>query len=178
MRFSPQAFASQGCFPLRPTFAFLVSHPAHFLALGFGSGLSPKAPGTAGSLAAWPLYLLLCLWLSPVQILWLCIPFFALGIPVCGLTGRHLGVQDHGAIVWDEIVAMFAVLALAPQSLAGGLVAFAAFRLFDIWKPWPIGWLDARIHGGLGVMLDDALAAVYAIVLQALIWQGAAHLGG
>lgn len=162
---------------VKPSWQFLLSHPAHFFALGFGSGLSPKAPGTAGSLAALPLYAGLTLLMSQLHILLLCVPLFALGIWLCQVAGNNLGVPDHGAIVWDEIVAMLAVLALAPQSIAGAIVAFAAFRLFDIWKPWPINWLDARVGGGFGVMVDDALAAVYACGLQWLIWWGFAALG-
>lgn len=160
---------------LHPDTGFLFRHPAHFIALGFGSGLSPKAPGTMGSLAALPLYYLLTLGLSPIAILLLSLPLFLFGIWVCEVAGHNLGVHDHGAIVWDEIVAMFAVLALAPQTLLGALLAFGVFRLFDIWKPWPIGWLDARVGGGFGVMVDDALAAVYAVGLQWVVWRGVAY---
>ncbi|QNM95254.1 phosphatidylglycerophosphatase A family protein [Chitinimonas koreensis] len=151
----------------QPDLKLLLSHPAHLLSLGFGSGLAPRAPGTFGSLAAIPFYLLLACWLSPLAIALLAIPLFALGVPVCDRTGRALGVSDHGAIVWDEIVAMLPLLALAPQGWLGWGAAFALFRLFDIWKPWPIRWIDARVKGGLGVMLDDALAAVPA---AALLW--------
>lgn len=144
-----------------PDLRFLVSHPAHFLALGFGAGLSPKAPGTVGTLVALPLFWLLLE--SPVYWLWVVL-FLALGVWACGVAGRALGVPDHGGIVWDEVAAFLLVLPFAPATLAGYVLAFALFRLFDIWKPFPIGWLDARVKGGVGVMLDDVLAAVYSIV--------------
>ncbi|PHV09974.1 phosphatidylglycerophosphatase A family protein [Chitinimonas sp. BJB300] len=149
----------------QPDLRLLFSHPAHFLSLGFGSGLAPRAPGTFGSLTAIPLYLLLAFWLSPLAIALLAIPLFVLGVWTCDKTGKALGVSDHGSIVWDEIVAMLPLLALAPQTGWGYALAFALFRVFDIWKPWPIRWFDARIKGGLGVMLDDALAAIPAAAL-------------
>ena len=127
-----------------PDARFLVAHPAHFIALGFGSGLVPRAPGTFGTLAAVALYWLLALVLPPLAIAFLAIPLFFLGVWACDVTGRHLGVQDHGAMVWDEIV------------------AFLLFRLFDIWKPYPIRQVEARVKGGLGVMVDDLIAAAYA----------------
>lgn len=145
-----------------PNRQFLLAHPAHFVALGFGAGLAPKAPGTVGTLVAFPLYALLAG--APFFWLWM-LAFLLLGIWACEVAGRNLGVPDHGGIVWDEVVAFLCVLPFAPQSLVGFALAFALFRLFDIWKPFPIGWLDARIKGGLGVMLDDLLAAVYAIVV-------------
>lgn len=150
---------------VQPDLAFLIAHPAHFLALGFGSGLSPKAPGTVGTLAALPLYWLLAE--HPLYWLWIA-AFVVVGIWACQVTGRNLGVHDHGGMVWDEIAAFLMVLPFAPVAELGGWaaygLAFALFRLFDIWKPFPIGWLDARVPGGFGVMLDDVLAAVYAIV--------------
>ncbi|WP_255987733.1 phosphatidylglycerophosphatase A family protein [Chitinolyticbacter albus] len=148
---------------VRPTWRFLTAHPAHFIALGFGSGLARHAPGTWGTLVALPLYAALALLLSPVQIAWLCLPAFALGWWAASRTGRALGVHDHGGIVVDEIVAMWLVLCTAPMTPAGWALAFAAFRLFDIAKPWPIRWFDRKVHGGFGVMLDDVMAAAYAI---------------
>ena len=147
-----------------PNLRFLLAHPAHFLALGFGSGLARKAPGTWGTLAAFPLYFVIRA--LPAQGYWLLVAVFVLaGVWICDKTGKALGVHDHGGIVWDEIAAFLIVLPFAPTTWWGYLLAFALFRLFDIWKPFPIGWLDARIEGGLGVMLDDLLAAGYAIVI-------------
>jgi phosphatidylglycerophosphatase A len=148
-----------------PDARFLVAHPAHFIALGFGSGLAPKAPGTFGTLAAVALYWLLALVLPPLAIAFLAIPLFFLGVWACDVTGRHLGVQDHGAMVWDEIVAFLPLAALASASLLLQLVAFLLFRLFDIWKPYPIRQVEARVKGGLGVMVDDLIAAAYAYVV-------------
>lgn len=145
-----------------PNARFLLSHPAHFIALGLGSGLAPWAPGTFGTLAAFPLFWVLQKSGLPVQIL-LVIAAFALGIWACGLTGRHLGQHDSGHIVWDEIAGFLLVLIFTPAGPLWMLYAFALFRLFDIWKPLPISWLDATIKGGLGVMLDDLLAAGYAL---------------
>ena len=143
-----------------PDLRFLLAHPAHFLALGFGAGLSPYAPGTAGTLVGFPLYWLL----SGAPFYWAWIGLFlVVGVWACDVAGQALGVPDHGGIVWDEVAAFLMVLPFAPVSLAGLVLAFVLFRLFDIWKPFPIGWADAHVPGGLGVMLDDVLAAVYAI---------------
>ena len=144
-----------------PSFKFLLAHPAHFLALGFGAGLSPKAPGTVGTLVGFPLYWLMAE--TPFYWGWMVV-FLAVGVWACGVAGRDLGVHDHGGLVWDEVVAFLLVLPFAPPSLFGFILAFALFRLFDIWKPFPIGWFDARVPGGLGVMLDDVLAAGYSVV--------------
>ncbi len=143
---------------------FLFAHPAHFIALGFGSGLAKFAPGTWGTLAALPLYALLQLCFSPTVIALLCIPVFIVGVWAAEVTGRNLGVSDYGGIVIDEIVAMWLVLCFTPLTIAGWILAFALFRLFDILKPWPIRWLDQYVKGGFGVMIDDILAAVFAII--------------
>jgi len=150
---------------LRPDFKFLLAHPAHFIALGFGSGLPRKAPGTWGSLAAIPLYAALLYLMPPALIVALCVPVFVLGVWACEKTSQNLGVDDFGGIVIDEIVAMWLVLAVAPATWWGWLLAFALFRFFDIIKPWPIGWCDARLKGGLGVMVDDVVAALFAMIL-------------
>lgn len=147
----------------RPDWPFALAHPAHFLALGFGAGLSPRAPGTLGTLVALPFYFAMQGLAAPAY--WALVAAFLLvGIWICGRAGRALGVHDHGGIVWDEIAAFLVVLPFAPASWWGYVLAFALFRLFDIWKPFPIGWLDARVRGGLGVMLDDVLAAGYAVL--------------
>jgi phosphatidylglycerophosphatase A len=153
-----------------PDARFLLEHPAHFIALGFGSGLAPRAPGTFGTLAAIALYWVLAMALPPLAIAFLAIPLFFVGVWACGVTGRDLGVQDHSAMVWDEIVAFLPLAALASASLWLQLVAFVLFRVFDIWKPFPIRELERRVKGGLGVMLDDVVAAAYAyLVFAALI---------
>ena len=147
-----------------PDARFLVSHPAHFIALGFGSGLAPRAPGTFGTLAAWGLYCLMALVLPPVVIAFLAIPLFFLGVWACDVTGRDLGVSDHGAMVWDEIVAFLPLAAIASAAWWLQLIAFGLFRLFDIWKPYPIKLVERNVKGGMGVMVDDAIAAAYAYV--------------
>ena len=154
----------------RPDARFLVAHPAHFIALGFGAGLAPKAPGTFGTVVGLLLCWALQPFLSPLAIALLAVPLFLLGIWVCDVTGRALGVMDSGSIVWDEVVAFLPLAALA-GSIAAQLVAFALFRLFDIWKPFPIRQLERRIPGGLGVMADDVLAAAYAALSLFLLLQ-------
>ncbi|NCS64837.1 MAG: phosphatidylglycerophosphatase A [Hydrogenophilales bacterium CG03_land_8_20_14_0_80_62_28] len=156
----------------QPDLPFLLARPAHFLALGFGAGLARKAPGTWGTLATLPIYFAMA-WL-PAPAYWaLAIAFVGVGVWFCDVAGKALGIHDHGSIVWDEIAAFLLVLPFAPATWWGYLLAFALFRLFDIWKPFPINWLDAQVKGGLGVMLDDLLAAGYAIVvlLAAISWR-------
>jgi len=149
---------------------FLLSHPTHFVALGFGSGLATKAPGTFGTLVAVPLFMALTLTPELVHLIVIAL-LFIVGIPICTQTGKALGVSDHGSIVWDEIVAFMLVLQFTPQTWLWWLAAFALFRLFDIWKPFPIRQCDARLRGGFGVMFDDLLAAIYAIAcLKVLQW--------
>ena len=138
-----------------------------FVALGFGSGLTPKAPGTAGSLAALVLAVPLQL-LSPVWYGLVVVAAFALGVYCCEVTSRRMALQDPGAIVWDEVVSMWLVLAFVPASIGWWFGAFLLFRLFDIAKPWPIRWLDQTMKGGAGIMCDDLLAAAYAIALLVL----------
>jgi phosphatidylglycerophosphatase A len=154
---------------VRPDWKFLLSHPAHFLSFGFGSGLARAAPGTFGTLVAYPIYWYLAPRLTENQfILFLVLAFF-IGIWACGVTGRALGVEDYGGIVWDEIVAMLLVLFFTPQGGYWSLLAFALFRFFDIVKPPPIRHFDSNWHGGLGVMFDDLLAAGYALLCMAAI---------
>ncbi|MEW6132007.1 MAG: phosphatidylglycerophosphatase A [Pseudomonadota bacterium] len=151
---------------MNPDARFLFAHPAHFIALGFGTGLSPWAPGTFGTLAALPLYwLLLQAGLQLPVLLAAIAAGFALGIWACAVAGKNLGAADHGGIVWDEIVAMWLVLAFAPATWLWWLAAFGFFRFFDILKPWPIRFFDTRLKNGFGVMFDDLLAALYALLI-------------
>jgi phosphatidylglycerophosphatase A len=155
---------------IMPNRHFLFSNPAHFLALGFGSGLAAKAPGTFGTLVAIPLFLALMLTPQLAHVIIIACLFF-IGIPICAQTSRALGVSDHGSIVWDEIVAFMLVLEFTPLFWAWWVVAFLLFRLFDIWKPFPIRQFEARLKWGFGVMFDDLLAAVYTIAcLKGLQW--------
>jgi len=151
-----------------PDGRFAVSHPAHFIALGFGTGLVPLGPGTAGTLAAVPLFYLLSFLLSPRGMLVACAVMFLLGVWACGRTGRDLGVADHGSMNWDELVAFVFVLTFTPLSLEWNAVAFVLFRFFDIVKPPPVSTVDRMVKGGLGVMLDDFVAAAYTLLLMAL----------
>lgn len=146
----------------------ILRNPVHWPALGFGLGTAPFAPGTFGALLGIPVYLLLAElplmgYLAIVAIL-----FFA-GIAACRVTARALGVHDHPAIVFDEVVGFLVTMTLAPADWWWLAAGFALFRLFDIWKPWPIRWIDRRVHGGLGIMLDDALAGIYALLALELI---------
>jgi phosphatidylglycerophosphatase A len=155
---------------ISPDRAFLLRHPAHFFALGFGAGLAPKAPGTFGTLVGLPLFAALMLRPEASHLLIIAV-LFLIGIPICQKTGDALGVSDHGGIVWDEIVAMMLVLEFTPHTWPWWAAAFVLFRLFDIWKPFPIRQCDAHLKGGFGVMFDDLLAAGYAIAaLKALLW--------
>ena len=153
----------------RPEARFLLAHPAHFIALGFGSGLAPRAPGTFGTLAALALYWILAQALAPLAIALAAVPLFFVGVWACGVTGRDLGSADHGAMVWDEIVAFLPLAAASSGSLRLQALAFVLFRLFDVWKPFPIRALERRVKGGLGVMADDVLAAFYAYLAFAAI---------
>ncbi len=143
-------------------------NPVHLLAFGFGSGLSPRAPGTCGTLVAVLLYVLFPPLHWSVYLLML-IAAFLLGIWLCGRTSRDLGVHDHGGIVWDEFVGYWVTMFMAPDGWQWVLGGFALFRLLDILKPWPIKWADQRVGGGLGIMLDDVIAGIMgALFLQAI----------
>jgi len=152
-----------------PSWRFVLTHPAHFLAFGFGAGLARRAPGTFGTLVAFPLFWLLNPRFAPMVFLALIAVLFALGIWVCGKTGKDLGVHDHSGIVWDEITAFLLVLSFTPASLLWQAFAFVLFRAFDILKPPPIDYLDKTVHGGIGVMLDDLLAAFYTLLCLAFL---------
>ena len=145
-------------------------NPIHLLAFGFGSGAAPKAPGTWGTLAAvliyWPLSQL-----SPEHYLLMLLVTSVMGIYICGQTARDLGVHDHGSIVWDEFVGFWITMFAAPVGWVWVVVGFVLFRFFDIIKPWPISWIDKKITGGFGIMLDDVTAGVMAaVVLQGIAW--------
>jgi phosphatidylglycerophosphatase A len=147
----------------------ILKNPVHLLAFGFGSGLSPKAPGTVGTLVAIPLYLLLVQLSLPLYLAAIMLAFIA-GIWLCGRTAHDLGVHDHGGIVWDEFVGFWITMILVPLTWYWVLAGFIAFRVFDIFKPFPIGWLDRKIGGGLGIMIDDVIAGLYAaLVIQLLM---------
>ena len=140
-----------------------LKDPVHLLAFGLGSGAMARAPGTWGSLAAIPVWYLFA-WVPGPGYWGGGLVAFLVGIWLCGRTASDLKVHDHSGIVWDEFVGMWVALGLFPDTIYGVLVAFALFRLFDIVKPWPIGWLDRRLPGGLGIMVDDVLAGVMALV--------------
>lgn len=144
--------------------------PIYFVAFGFGLGLMPKAPGTWGTLAAIPIYLLLAGTSWPVYMVWT-VAAFILGVYVCDKVSKDLGVHDYSGIVWDEVVGYLLTMFLAPPGILWMVLGFLLFRLFDIWKPQPIGFVDQHVSGGLGIMLDDVLAAIPAwILLQLLAW--------
>ncbi len=157
----------------RPGARFMLSHPAHLIALGFGSGLSPAAPGTVGTLWAWAAWLVLAPWLTPVQQGWLIAASLPVGWWACTVTARHMRVMDPGNIVWDEIVAFWLVLWLVmPTGFWGQFAAFALFRFFDAVKPGPVAWADDLFHGfnargGFGILLDDLVAAFCTLLLIA-----------
>ena len=147
-----------------------LKNPIHLLALGFGTGCAPKMPGTIGTLVGIIFYLPMSYLSWPVYI-GVTVALFLSGIWLCEVTANHLGVHDHGGIVWDEIVGFLITMTMVPPDWRFVLLGFVLFRLFDICKPWPINWLDRKVSGGLGIMLDDVLAGIYAlIILQIIIY--------
>ncbi len=166
----------------RPTLRFMLSHPAHIVALGLGSGLSRIAPGTSGTLWAWAAFVALAPWMNDVAWAWV----IGLSLPVgwwaCTVTARNMGVMDPGSIVWDEVVAFWLVLWLiSPTGLVGQVLAFGLFRFFDAVKPGPVGWADQLFHGaepqtdpaawrkaGFGILFDDLVAAGCTLMVVAL----------
>ncbi|MCB1984324.1 MAG: phosphatidylglycerophosphatase A [Burkholderiales bacterium] len=149
---------------VRPDIVFVCKHPAYFMAFSGGFGLSPKAPGTVGTLIAFPLFWILDHYLNPIHLLLLIDVLFILGIWACGVTGRVLGVPDHSGMVWDETVAFLLVLYFTPTGWIWQLAAFFLFRFFDIIKPQPIRYYDRRLKGGFGVMFDDLIAAFFTLL--------------
>jgi phosphatidylglycerophosphatase A len=153
----------------RPSWRFLLSHPARLVAFGFGAGLVPVAPGTWGTLLALPVFLLVSPRLEPVEFLLMLLALFALGVWACDVTGRSLGNSDHGGMVWDETVAFLLVLFFTPAGLHWQALAFLIFRLFDILKPPPIRYYERTFKNGFGVMLDDLIAAFYTLLVLAAV---------
>jgi len=152
-----------------PSWRWLWSHPAHFIAAGFGSGLLRPGPGTWGTVAGWILFVLLDRWLSDAAWIALIAVGFAIGCWAAQRAGDSLGKADHGSIVIDEVVAFWIVLLLVPTTFFAQALAFVAFRFFDIVKPPPIGALDRRFKNGVGVMVDDLVAALYTLLLAAVV---------
>lgn len=151
-----------------PTFKQLLHSPTLLLAFGFGSGLSPKAPGTVGTLAAIPLWWLLAQ-LPLAGYLTVVLISAIVGIYLCGQAAKTMGVHDHGGIVWDEFVGFWIAMAALPVTWTSLLLGFALFRLFDILKPWPISWLDKKVSGGFGIMVDDIVAGIAAALVIVLL---------
>jgi len=158
----------------RPGIRFLLAHPAHLIALGFGSGLSPVAPGTVGTLWGWLAFVVVQQWLSLPQLALVTLAALPVGWWACTVTARHMGIADPGAVVWDEIVAIWLILLLVmPTGLLGQLLAFALFRFFDTVKPGPVGWADKHFkgmgwRGGFGILFDDVVAALCTLLVIAL----------
>lgn len=148
--------------------AHLLKNPLHFLSLGFGSGLAPKAPGTFGTLAAIPVVILAAC-LGTTGFIIATVIASVVGIYLCGYTAKAMGEHDHPAIVWDEIAGYMVAMIAVPISWQTLLVAFILFRIFDIIKPWPIRYLDKRVHGGFGIMIDDILAGLASLAIIHLL---------
>ena len=166
--------------PRRASFNFMWRHPARWVALGFGSGLAPKAPGTVGSLWAWAAFVVLNRWLTPTHWAWVLALGTLLGLWACTRTAQQLRVADPGAVVWDEVIAVWLILWIyMPVGFWGQLLAFALFRYFDAAKPGPVGWADrlfklrpGEVIGwrqGLGIMIDDLVAAACTLLVLALL---------
>lgn len=151
-----------------PSLRFLFAHPAHLVACGFGSGLSPFAPGTVGTLFAWATFLMLRPWMSDIELMILFVLCFIGGVLAVHKTGTDLGVTDHGSIVWDEIVPFWLVLLFCPPGWLWQGAAFLLFRVFDIFKPQPARYFDEQVKSGFGVMMDDFFAGAYAILVLAV----------
>lgn len=147
-----------------------IKSPVQFFALGFGSGLAKKAPGTFGTLAAVPLFYVASLYLSLTYLVVLTCLISVVGVYICDKAAKEIGVDDHPAIVWDEFAGFFITMLASPVSWLSLLVGFLLFRIFDIVKPWPISIADKKLHGGVGIMLDDILAGLVALVIMQFIF--------
>jgi phosphatidylglycerophosphatase A len=159
---------------MRPSIGFMAKHPAHWIALGFGSGLSPKAPGTVGTLWAWVSWWVLSDYISQDEWGWVILVSTLIGWWACKVTALNMGISDPGAIVWDEVVAFWLVLwVLSPSSFFTQLCAFGLFRFFDAAKPGPVAWADQLLkgfgwRGAFGILLDDFVAAFCTLLCFAL----------
>ncbi len=151
------------------SYTHLLRNPLHFLSLGMGSGLAPKAPGTVGSVAALVIYYLLLQGLSLPVYLAVVAMSIVVGIYLCGYTAKAMGLHDAPAIVWDEFAGLWLALVLLPPQWYWPLIGFVLFRFFDILKPWPISLADKKVHGGLGIMMDDVLAGIMAAIVMHLL---------
>jgi len=155
--------------PVQPSRSWMLKRLARIVAFGFGTGLLRPAPGTWGTLGAWALWSLVISHLAPWGVAAVLVLGFIYGSWACGAVGRELGAPDHSGMVWDEFIAFWLVLALVPGDLFSQALAFVLFRTFDILKPAPVGYLDRRFKSGFGVMLDDIVAALYALLVFAII---------
>lgn len=160
---------------VKPNSDFMLSHPAHMIALGFGSGLPKIMPGTCGTLFGWLSFNVMSLgwpeFFSPLNWCFVIIAGFFVGVWACDKTGIDLGAPDHGSMVWDEVIAIWIVmLFITPANFLTQLCAFLVFRFFDMVKPPPIGYFDRRFKGGMGVMFDDIVAAFFTLLVFA-IWR-------
>jgi phosphatidylglycerophosphatase A len=166
---TPGAPGPQAPRPRRATARFMLSHPLHLISLGFGSGLSPIAPGTVGTLFAWASFDVLNRYLTVLDWGVLIVVGFLAGISISSFTAKRLGVEDPGQIVWDEVVAFWLVLLIVtPATLTEQVWAFVVFRFFDMVKPPPIRYFDRRLKGGFGIMFDDLVAAFFTLLVIAL----------
>lgn len=145
----------------------VFTHPLYLLASGFGSGLSPRAPGTVGTVAAIPIYLLIA-GFQPLIYAGIVVVALVLGVLVCGWVARDMQVKDPAAIVWDEFVGLWVALFMLPDGWYWLIVGFSLFRFFDILKPWPVGFLDQELPGGMGIMMDDVAAGLYSLLVLQL----------
>ena len=151
-----------------PSFKQLLRSPTLLLAFGFGSGLAPKAPGTIGTIAAIPLWWLLAQ-LPLASYLIVVLASAIIGIYICGAAAEKLGLHDHGGIVWDEFVGFWIAMAALPVTWTSLILGFVLFRFFDIVKPWPISWLDKKVSGGFGIMIDDIAAGIASALVLILL---------
>tara|TARA_R110002072_G_C7976558_1_gene535536 strand:- start:280 stop:753 length:474 start_codon:yes stop_codon:yes gene_type:complete len=146
-----------------------LKHPIHFFAFGFGSGCAPKAPGTFGTLVGLLIYCLLPAMSISAFLIFILLSFIV-GIYFCEKASQALGVHDHGGIVWDEFVGFWITMIAAPSGWQWLLIGFCLFRVFDIWKPQPIKYLDEKVEGGFGIMLDDVVAGLYALAVMQILY--------